>query len=138
MSEKQIITKDSSYSTNNMIADVIKSILKHLISLDDDDLIIEIGTFDNCREYGNTYRAIGADQDYTFCVYEHRNSDAIYINGCHTDEIKSYGPYSGDDKWFSHASFRYDEHYKAAQKLMCFLKEAIDGGFLDKSKQKGA
>lgn len=132
MSEKQIITNDSSYSANHMIAEVVKCILKHLIS--DDELNIEIGTFDNCREYGNTYRAIGAIQDYTFCVYEHRNSDMIYINGCQTDEIKSYGPYSGNDKWFSHASFSYNQHYDAARQLYDFLMQSMAGNFIDKSK----
>lgn len=133
MSEKQILTNDDNYSSNNLIAETILAFLKYNLS-EDDGLQVEVGTFDNCREYGNTYRAIGAKQDYTFCVYEHRNSDQIYINGCLTEEIKPYGPYSGDDKWFYHAIFSYNQHYEVAQKLYEFLIDCKNGLFVDKSK----
>ena len=133
MSEKELINHNEDYSTNNLIADVVKLMLKYIIS-EEDNLTVEVGTFDNCREYGNTYRAIGAKQHYTFCIYEHRNSDEICINGCPTAEIKSYGPYTGKDKWFAHASFSYNQHYDAARQLYDFLMQSMAGIFVDKSK----
>lgn len=62
---------------------------------------VHIGYFNNCREYGHTY-TIKTEGSYpiTFCVYEHRNSDLIIINGCFDKEIKAYGPYLSDiDKY---------------------------------------
>lgn len=132
MSEKQILTSNDGYTVNSLIADVVKSIIQCKLS-EDDGLQVEIGTFDNCREYGNTYRALNAKQDYTFCVYEHRNSDQIYINGCPTNEVKSYGPYSGKDKWFGHAVFSYNQYYEVGDSLYRFLIQCKDGVFVDKS-----
>ena len=56
---------------------------------------ITFGTFDNCREYGMTVSING----WTFCAYEHRNSDQICIEGCPTGKVQSYGPYAGEDKY---------------------------------------
>jgi hypothetical protein len=44
------------------------------------DINITIGTFTNCREVGLTF-AVLEKKNFTFCVYEHRNSDSIIING---------------------------------------------------------
>ena len=132
----KLINSEETYTTNNMIADVILSLLKDRISGSEHPITIEVGTFDNCREYGNTYRVVDAKQDYTFCVYEHRNSDNICINGCPTDEMKSYGPYSGGTKWDWYFSASYDEFYKVAAELHQMLIGCRDGVFVDKFKQE--
>ena len=131
-----IITNDTEYYTNNMIADVILAMMKYLVHCNTStDFQVEVGKFDNCREYGNTYRVLNAKQDYTFCVYEHRNSDQICINGCPTEEIKIYGPYTDGSKYDYHYSVSYDEHYRAAIKLMEFLVECKNGTFCDQFKK---
>ena len=129
---KVLTGKNSEYYTNKCIADVIECILKSMLV--GSDIEVEVGTFDNCREYGNTYRVIDALQDYTFCVYEHRNSDQIIINGCKSDEIKPYGPYSGESKYDFYASFGYGEHYNATKKLYEMMLECFEGKFKDKFK----
>ena len=131
-----IITNDTEYYTNNMIADVILAMMKYLVHCNTStDFQVEVGKFDNCREYGNTYRVLNAKQDYTFCVYEHRNSDQICINGCPTEEIKIYGPYTDGSKYDYHYSVSYDEHYRAAIKLIEFLVECKNGTFCDQFKK---
>lgn len=53
--------------------------------------LLDFNTFYNCREYGLTVTVGG----WQFCVYEHRNSDNICIEGCPVDEVKECGPYGG-------------------------------------------
>lgn len=76
-----------------------------------------VGLFDNCREYGLTFESGG----WTFCVYEHRNSDSICIEGCPTDEVKSYGPYGGVDNYDTIACFQYDTHTSDVARVMAEL-----------------
>lgn len=123
--------KDKYYSQNNVIADVILALLKQLITRSDIDLQVEVGTFDNCREYGNTYRVLNGEQDYTFCVYEHRNSDEICINGCPTSEVKPFGPYINGSKWDYHFSASYGEYQKVANVLFDMLVDCKKGKFVD-------
>jgi hypothetical protein len=59
--------------------------------------LLDFGTFYNCREYGVTVTVGG----WTFASFEHRNSDAIMVDGCRVEDVKEYGPYSTDDKWDS-------------------------------------
>lgn len=76
---------------------------------------VEIGTFDNCRERGYTYKVDGGE--FTYCVYEHRNSDQIIINGCKNEEVKPYGPYNGGSKYDYLECFSYNEYTKCAEEL---------------------
>jgi hypothetical protein len=90
---------------------------------------IEIGEFDNCRESGFTYSLLGGKQDMVFCVYEHRNSDSIIINGCMRQHMKAYGPYNGDSKWDYLATFSYGDYTGCAERLAEFLLGAYKGDF---------
>jgi hypothetical protein len=85
-----------------------------------------IGSFDNCREYGNTYSI--KDSNFTYCIYEHRNSDSIIINGCKNQDIKPYGPYKGD-KWDYLESFNYGQIQETVNKLYEYL-------YIDSHKEK--
>lgn len=60
---------------------------------------VSYDVFDNCREHGLTFAALGPDllPAWTFSVYEHRNSDQICIQGCRTDEVKSYGTWPDEE-----------------------------------------
>jgi len=127
-----IISNEKGYYTNNMIADVILAMVKHRVQNLGSDFQVEVGTFDNCREYGKTYRVLGAKQDYTFCVYEHRNSDQICINGCPTGEVKPYGPYCNGSKYDYYFSANYDEHHRVAFELVEMLVQCKEGKFFDK------
>ncbi len=84
---------------------------------------IDFGTFDNCREYGVTF-TYGL---WTFCVYEHRNSDEIHIEGCPTAEIQTYGPYGGVSKSDTLFSARFEEYGVIATKLLAMLRLVSDG-----------
>lgn len=90
---------------------------------------LEIGEFENCREYGYTYSLLGGIQDNVFCVYEHRNSDNICINGCKREDVKPYGPYSGESKWDTLGSFSYSEYHAASKQLVEFLVHSFNGAF---------
>jgi hypothetical protein len=89
---------------------------------------ITVGTFTNCRECGLTFVIQGFHDEkneyhnidsFTWCVYEHRNSDEIIINGkegyiCRNGEL----PYNGDSKYSFLESFSYNEHELCADSLV--------------------
>ena len=79
---------------------------------------ISIGTFTNCRECGLTFLILEKGEAFTWCVYEHRNSDNIIING-KRGYITLNGdlPYNGESKYDYLATFNYNEHYECAEKL---------------------
>ncbi len=97
---------------------------------------LKIGTFTNCRECGLTFMLSGQyDKDkqyksinkpFTYCVYEHRNSDSIIING-KEGYISLNGdlPYASDSKSTYLASFSYNEYNQAAEKLIQLILERI-------------
>lgn len=81
-------------------------------------LTIYVNCFQNCREMGLTF-GIGL---MTYCIYEHRNSDQIIINGkknwCgHSGDL----PYSGEDKWSNIASFSPGKYDECAEYLIDLL-----------------
>lgn len=96
---------------------------------------ITVGTFTNCREVGLTFVIMGyydmkgeyhSVKNFTWCVYEHRNSDSIIINGkggyvCSNGEL----PYGGDSKYSYLASFRYDQPYKCTNALADMIIEHV-------------
>lgn len=94
-----------------------------------EDPTLEVGEFFNCREEGFTFSLLNSKQDMVFCVYEHRNSDSIIINGCKHEDVQSYGPYNAGSKWDYLASFCYDEYADAADKLVEFLLQSYKGEF---------
>lgn len=84
---------------------------------------ITFGTFDNCREYGLTFTA----GDWTFCCFEHRNSDQIYVEGCPTAEMKEWGPYGCEDKWSMMWWTSYEQYQIVTRTLSAVLLAAMDG-----------
>lgn len=88
-----------------------------------------LGEFDNCREWGYTYALSGAKQDIVFCVYEHRNSDQIVINGCLRKDVQSFGPYKQGDKYDVLAEFSYNQYSECAEQLATFLVQSYRGEF---------
>ena len=94
-------------------------VLEHLRNNEDlKDIDITIGTFTNCRECGLTFRIMKKQKSFTWCIYEHRNSDRIIINGkegyiCMNGEL----PYAKRTKWDYLESFSYNQHYECAKKL---------------------
>lgn len=84
---------------------------------------VDFGVFDNCREYGLTF----SHGLWTFCVYEHRNSDLIDIEGCPTIEAQDYGPYGSDDKYDTLFCAEYEAYGVVAEKLLAMLRLVSDG-----------
>lgn len=85
---------------------------------------VDFGTFDNCREWGLTFTVA----DWTFCCYEHRNSDMIHAEGCPTSEVAPYGPYGGADKWdtmFSASWQQYPVVIKALSAAILAVEKGI-------------
>ena len=79
-----------------------------------------VGALQNCREQGYTFLVynLNTGKSFTWCTYEHRNSDGIIINGkegyhCGSGDL----PYKGDSKWDCIASFSYNEFDRAAKRL---------------------
>jgi len=89
---------------------------------------VEFDTFDNCREYGLTYTFGG----WTFCAFEHRNSNELHIEGSPTGEIQSYGPYGGIDKWDTIAHWGPDDSWRLAETLLLVAQAAADGAELSR------
>ena len=91
------------------------------------EIDIGVGTFTNCRECGLTFRVWSKSLKghcFTFCVYEHRNSDQIIINGkkgC--IDMAGDLPYKGDSSSAYLASFPCGEYDKAADKLAELILE---------------
>lgn len=113
--------------TQETIAHTIYVLLGYILS--DSEMEVEVKKFDNCREYGFTFRAIGGKQDITFSVYEHRNSDQIIINGCMTEDVATFGAYNGSSKYDYLESFAYHEHYRVAEELAEKLLNSYKGKF---------
>lgn len=80
---------------------------------------VSYDVFDNCREHGITYRGAGG---WTFCAYEHRNSDQIHIEGCPTPLVESYGPYGGRDKYDTLHHVEWMDYQGAADALIAMLQ----------------
>lgn len=111
-------------------------ILEHLRGNEELNKLCEISirTFTNCRECGLTFILTGIttddgkdiswipgspmDLNFTWCVYEHRNTDSIIING-KEGYISMNGelPYAGESKSEYLAEYRYNQHFDAAEKL---------------------
>ena len=92
---------------------------------------ISVGTFTNCREAGLTFIVSGYTdknreyhviEPFTYCIYEHRNSDDIIING-KDGYISANGdlPYNGKYKYDYIVAFEYNQHYECS----CRLAELI-------------
>ena len=85
---------------------------------------IIVGCFTNCREVGLTFFPTGKNgkslsNSKTFCVYEHRNTDDIIINGkkgCIS--LSGDLPYIGDNKWNYLTEAKYGEYDKATDLLV--------------------
>ena len=87
---------------------------------------IYVGTFTNCREQGLTFIADNKKgRPFTWCVYEHRNSDEIIING-KPGFITLAGelPYKGDKTQYL-ASFKFGAYRNAANTLSAFIREYV-------------
>ena len=82
---------------------------------------VSFDTFDNCREHGVM---VSTAWGWSFCWYEHRNSDSIHIEGCPTNEIKHYGPYGGVSKWDTLGEFWPETYSVVAEALIEMIEMA--------------
>lgn len=106
------------------------------------DVDVSVGCFTNCRECGFTFMLCdytGKDS-FTWCVYEHRNSDSIIING-KKGYISINGdlPYTTDSKWDYLAEFSPNQHFETAEKLKELIraqKIKIDANWAKAEKAK--
>ena len=116
--EKFWRTRDqvSMASENLRIAFSVGEILDGNDFYEDED--VSYGTFDNLREHGLTVSYHG----WTFCVYEHRNSDAICVEGCPDSEVQPYGPYGGADKYDVLFDTKYRDYEGAAKFLTAAMR----------------
>lgn len=100
----------------------------------DDELnrscVIYVYALQNGREQGlayhlgdvydkdGTFLPIPIDSSFTWCTYEHRNSDKIIINGTWgMHNMSGQIPYKSDNKHDYLHSFAYNQHYDAYLKL---------------------
>lgn len=96
---------------------------------------IHVGAFTNCREVGLTFMVASTYKEgmyygvkpFTWCIYEHRNSDEIIING-KEGYISLNGdlPYRADSKYVYFEAFSYHEHMKAADTLARFITSWVE------------
>jgi hypothetical protein len=85
---------------------------------------VSVKTFINGRECGFTYMMFNGINAFTWCTYEHRNSDSIIINGCegYKDNAGDL-PYATDSKWDYIATFSPGQYKEAAKKLSELILE---------------
>lgn len=95
--------------------------------------LISWDVFDNCREYGLTVTTHGGWQ---FCVFEHRNSDEICIQGCPLSQVRHYGPYGDADKYDVLARARYQDYEHAAAQLIAIIKASVELSSFGRSELK--
>ena len=107
----------------NLCQGLINSLIILEILRDDEELNkkdVYVRCFQNLREMGLTFTT----GEMTYCIYEHRNSDSIVING---KKNWSGGagdlPYMTDSKWETVKTFSYNEHLKCAECLIKLLLE---------------
>ena len=112
-------------------------ILKRLKKRKDLIAYVSIGTFTNCREVGLTYQVTGyydkktykclpIEHWFTFCTYEHRNSDEIIINGkrgliSHNGDL----PYKGD-KWEYFECLECGDYDSATTALVYLMNKVVE------------
>ncbi|OBY33442.1 hypothetical protein [Mycolicibacter kumamotonensis] len=89
---------------------------------------IDFGVFDNCREWGLTFTAGG----WTFCCYEHRNSDEIHIEGCPSDQVQPYGPYGGESKYDTLFHAASQQYQVVTKTLVRMIEAALRGEITDR------
>ena len=92
------------------------------------DIPIDVGAFTNCREAGLTFKVMDTNckgfKSFTWCVYEHRNSDSIIINGKEGYlSLSGDLPYKGKTKYEYIGEFKYNQHYEAAQELSKLIQK---------------
>lgn len=82
------------------------------------DVEVDVGAFTNCREVGLTFKIMNGNDSFTWCVYEHRNSDQIIVNG-KEGYINLCGdlPYKSDDKYDYLNSFDCGQYERCAKYL---------------------
>jgi hypothetical protein len=93
------------------------------------DISIGVGTFTNCRENGLTFRVQNKKSGFfTFCVYEHRNSDEIIVNG-RFGYVNSNGdlPYISDSPSVYLKSFKWENYSDCAAYLAKRIVEFYNG-----------
>lgn len=111
-------------------------VLEHLRNNENlKEIDIHVGAFTNCREVGLTFAVASTYKNgkyhgvtpFTWCIYEHRNSDEIIING-KEGYVSLNGdlPYKADSKHVYLQSFSYHEHMKAADKLAEFITHWVE------------
>lgn len=88
---------------------------------------VRVSSFNNRRENGLVYTVDSPNGDTrSFCVYEHRNSDVIVINGI-TNWDGHKLPYAGESKYEYFSGHSYDDREGAAEKLASYLSRAQKG-----------
>lgn len=94
---------------------------------------VTFGVFDNCREHGLTVTGAGG---WTFCWYEHRNTDDIHIEGCPTAEMKPFGPYGGVDKYDTLFYAPWQQYAPIVAALVAILKATVENPSITRSELK--
>ena len=99
---------------------------------------IWVRCFHNGRENGLTFTLYGIyigrnkslmriDKPMTYCVYEHRNSDDIIINGKQNwTSFSEDFPYKSDSKWDYYKSYRSGQVYRTYKWLRTKFLEIHD------------
>ena len=121
-----------------LISEIITSLLQDYLSQNvtlansEIESALSIGVFKNGREEGYEYTVFREGEEsnssFTWCTYEHRNSDSIIING--KEGFLGYGdlPYIGESKNDFIASFEFNEYGEAAQFLAHQIANFIVNG----------
>lgn len=119
------IIKEAGLLNSIIVCEFLTDMLQDYTKLNE---MISVGTFTNCRECGYTFKTSNKKgKSFTWCVYEHRNSDSIIINGTNR-YVSSSGdlPYNDGDKWDYLEEFKYNQHYECAEKLKELILEFLE------------
>ena len=113
-----------SFDEGIAISQIIVNILQRNTTLDETlektDSNVYITSMQNCREQGFAYWVYGnrSKKSFTWCTYQHRNSDSIIVNGKEGMLTNSGDlPYTSNDKHIYLSGFSYSEYEKAADFL---------------------
>jgi hypothetical protein len=147
------VEKSAGLLISEIVSRILENILLYSVRANEEVTeTLSIGTFQNGREEGYTYtvsrweettkNALSEEAQkkleeihstFTWCTYEHRNSDNIIVNGRGGRLMPDELPYIGESKYDYLGSFRYDEYGKAAQLLADQILDFLQYGKIPKA-----
>ena len=121
------ISQSIGIAISQIIVEIMRLDTEFEVFMNEYKTYVAIYALQNMREQGFQYTVFGKKKMFTWCTYEHRNSDSIIVNGkegLHNGSGEL--PYKSDDKFEYLSSFGPGEYQKAADFLMTQITNFVE------------